>query len=351
MGYSIEDTNTSRHSLTRTLLVPWIDLIPYHFSPEFLQWLEKFKPDIIYSTLGSIRLVMTVQRISTLLSIPVIPHFMDDWLSTYSVQGKSITTLLQRTIIRNMTGRLLKKAPLGLSICDTMASEYSHRYKMRFDSFLNPVKITPSCPALMRRSTGNINPVRFIYIGGLHLSRYENLIEIAGVIRSLRKEGHSIEFHIFAPGKDVAQHGSSLTLENSVRVCGTLLPEDVQKVLCDYDVAVHVESFLRKHSLYTRLSLSTKIPQYLAAGLPILAYGPADVASCRYIDDNKCGITIGRQNVGALSKAIYELASNPELRFNLGQKSWEVAKERHDINKEQARFQKVLKEVASGSVA
>ena len=240
---------------------------------------------------------------------------------------------------------------MGLGICDAMAAEYSQRYQRRFDAFMNPVEVIPEYPVSEKEVIGTIDPVRFVYIGGLHLSRYENLKDIGNVICSLRKEGHNIELHIYAPSGDVMQYESFLTLDNSVRVCGTLSPNDVQKTLCEYDVAVHVESFFKKNALYTRLSLSTKIPQYLAAGLPVLAYGPADVASCRYVGDYECGKVVGERDSKALAKAIYELASNPELRLQLGRNSWNVANERHDIHKEQERFRKVLLQVAAESAS
>ncbi|MCX5844633.1 MAG: glycosyltransferase [Deltaproteobacteria bacterium] len=345
------DSSYSRKSLIRRLLIPWVDLVPYHFSAKFLLWLEEFKPELIYSTLGNIRMVNTVQRISRYLSIPVVPHFMDDWLTTYSVNGKSMVTSLQRAIARNITGRLLNKVSLGLGICDAMAAEYGRRYQRRFDAFMNPVEVISDYPVSVKEVTGTMDPVRFVYIGGLHLSRFENLKDIGNVICSLREEGHNIELHIYAPSGDVMQYESFLTLDNSVRVCGTLPPNDIQQTLCEYDVAVHVESFFKKNALYTRLSLSTKIPQYLAAGLPVLAYGPADVASCRYVGDYECGKVVGERDSKALSKAIYELASNPELRLQLGRNSWNVANERHNIHKEQERFREVLLQVAAESAS
>ena len=53
---------------------------------------------------------------------------------------------------------------------------------------------------------------------------------------------------------------------------------------------VHVESKKRKYRNITKLSVSTKISEYLAFRKCILAYGPIDVASIKYLKDNKSGI-------------------------------------------------------------
>ena len=322
----VKSSNKSQQSMIRRWVIPWVDLLPYHFSIKFYRWLEEFKPQLIYSTLGSIRLVNTVQRISRYLKIPIVPHFMDDWLTTYSVDGKSIVTTLQRIIIQNMTRGLLKDVPFGFGICDAMATEYSQRYQRHFDSFMNPVEVIPERFVSKKEVKGSGKPVRFVYVGGLHLSRYRNLKDIGNVIIRLRKEGHNIELHIYAPRRDLMEHGSFLALENGVRVCGTLSPNDVQKTICEYDVAVHVESFSKNPALYTRLSMSTKIPQYFAAGLPVLAYGPAELASCRYVHDNGCGKVVGKRDPKALAKAIRELASNQGVATPVGKKFMERCK-------------------------
>lgn len=342
------NTKTSflKQSLIRKALIPWIDLIPYHVSSEILKLLREFNPGVIYSTLGNIRFIRLTAEISQFLSVPIVPHFMDDWLSTYSVNGKSLITTLQRSIIKTEAERLLQDVPSGFAICDAMAKEYSVKYGRDFDAFMNPVEIG-SAPERHMQSALNANvPVSFVYVGGLHLSRFENLGHIARIISGLHKEGLNVELRIFAPSKDLVQYGPYLEREGA-KICGTLSPDDVHKTLCENDVAIHVESFSEKDALYTRLSLSTKIPQYFAAGLPVLAYGPGNVASCRYVVEYGCGKTVGIKDFAALSKAICELASNQELRFQLGRRSLSVAKERHEATAERERFRAALAKAAS----
>ena len=57
---------------------------------------------------------------------------------------------------------------------------------------------------------------------------------------------------------------------------------------------VHVESFDNKSRQLTKLSISTKIPEYLATGKPIIAIGPREVASLEYLKD--CSLWITNKN-------------------------------------------------------
>ena len=50
--------------------------------PDTIKAIRRFNPDIIYSNLASLRVMKVVLKISKLLQIPIVPHFMDDWPST-----------------------------------------------------------------------------------------------------------------------------------------------------------------------------------------------------------------------------------------------------------------------------
>jgi len=121
----------------------------------------------------------------------------------------------------------------------------------------------------------------------------------------------------------------------------------VQEILRQSDVAIHVESFVDSMSQYTRLSVSTKIPQYFAAALPVLAYGPSRIASCRYVVDNKCGLGVDERREGALDATIMDLAINQELRERLGRNAFGVALEKHDAIVERERFRSCIELVAA----
>lgn len=328
--------------IIRKTLVPLIDLVPYQLSSETLSQIEAFKPDIIYSLLGSVRIVRLVNNLSERYAIPVVAHFMDDWLTTDSIFGRSITATLQRVILNRRTHQTLKKSSIGLSIGDAMADEYGQRFGIPFSAFMNPVTLPKDD---FQRSYQPKDEVAFIYVGGMHLGRYENLIEIGQAIANVRKQGVRARLAIYAPSADIEQYRAEL-MNDGVDICGTIAPHEVQNVLLGADVAVHVESFLDQYSCYTRLSVSTKLPQYCAAALPILAYCPSHVASGRYVHDNQCGIAVGSQSIPELEEAIRRLASNSERRQQLGVKALSVAQERHDEFKERKRFQQVLAKAA-----
>jgi hypothetical protein len=111
-------------------------------------------------------------------------------------------------------------------------------------------------------------------------------------------------------------------------------------------VLVHVEAFDNTSRAYTRLSVSTKIPQYMAAGRPILCYGPAEVASCRYVEATRSGVVVGERDKVRLLDGLRLLCENGQARKEFGQDAWRAARDSHDVSQVSAEFRAVLASAA-----
>lgn len=318
----------------RSAVVPWLDLVPYTPPSTLLAEIEAFRPQVIYSLLGNIRLTRLCRALSAAHGVPVVPHFMDDWLSTYSVPGRSAATFVSRPVLSAEVRRLVARTPRGMTIGDRMAEEYARRFGRPFTAFMNPVSIT----SVEDRSL-DPSRARLGYVGGLHLSRWRNLLDIARALDSLRREGFELTLDVWSPPADIARHGEALTAAGAR--CGSLSPDETAGVLRSLDVAIHVEAFGPREAAYTRLSVSTKIPQYFAAGLPILAYGPADAASCRYIVDNGCGVGAGAADED-LGSVVREMVRDVAARRRMGASGRAVAARRHNAETERLRFRDTL---------
>ncbi len=101
-----------------------------------------------------------------------------------------------------------------------------------------------------------------------------------------------------------------------------------------------MESFDKKFVMSTRLSLSTKIPEYLNANKPILAYGPDGISSLEYLKDNKLANVCTNKE---------ELKNNIEdLIKQIGIYSKEkhtFVSEHHDIEKNRVALRSYIKGV------
>lgn len=326
-----------------SVLASFADGVPFRLPQDLIEWVAKFDPQVIYSPLGSIRMMNAALQLSKLFDIPIVPHFMDDWPST--VYADRARYLPLRRMLRKKLEKVLSRAPFGLTICDDMSSEYTHRHGIRFEAFMNCVDVSTPSTADTRRTNGE---VMFGYVGGLHLNRWKSLRDVAAALQAAQDEGSTVRLDIFAPEADIHAYRSQFDRFTVVRHMGSLGYSDVRERLREYDVLIHVESFLPGDSRYTRLSISTKIPQYMAAGRPILAYGPDTLSSIAYVARTGAGLAVTKDgDVQGLLNEARRLVGQADLRAQLGEAGRNTASEHHDAAHERQRLMALLAEAAT----
>ena len=80
-----------------------LDLFTYSISEHTIEEIRNFNPTLIYSNLGSNRIINLCSSLGRELNIPIVPHFLDDWLSIPNVHSFSfINYLLFRNINKNI---------------------------------------------------------------------------------------------------------------------------------------------------------------------------------------------------------------------------------------------------------
>jgi glycosyltransferase involved in cell wall biosynthesis len=322
----------------KTELMQLLRLAGYDLAGGLSAWVEGFQPDVIYSWLEDIALLKLVAELSHRYAVPVVPHFFDDWPAT--LHRNSPLSVVLRPALSRALRSVIARSSHCLTVGDAMAEEYASQFGGPFTAIMNcvdPALLDLDTPAPSRPG------VRFAYVGHLHGNRPSALTEIAEALADVgANERLSTELLVYAPPADLEQHGAKLAGDPVLRVMGSLAKEDVPGAQRDADCLIHVESFDREAMTYARLSLSTKIPEYMSAGRPIFAYGPLELASLRYILDSGCGLVVGHRNRLALVEGLRQLVVSPELRCRLGRRGKEVARERHDGARQRENLRIIL---------
>ena len=231
------------------------------------------KPDVILFVPNDYTLAYRVALyIEDIVNKTLIPFYMDD--PFYFGCKSSFVDQLRRKSIRRFAKRF--------TICDYMSQEYHEEFGLDCYAFVNSVHIDADTGEY---STSR-NSLIFSYLGNLHSNRWKSLLEIGLVLEEIKvSTGVKAELRIY----------SGSFLENSIRklfdststikFMGRIDAKDVRKKQLESDVLVHVEAFDLMSTNSTRLSLSTKIPEYFSVKRAILAYGPKNIASMRYLND------------------------------------------------------------------
>lgn len=277
-----------------------------------LQTIDNFKPDVIYTCGTSIRNFKVVNFFSRRYSIKSVIHIMDDWPeTTYTTSSLSICA--KKVLERNFN-QAISNSVINFGISDELALKYEQKYNKRFYSLMNPVKNIVSEYKPKSRKQKKI-----IYAGALSLNRWKSIIQVAEIVNALNEDmGECFEFEIYIPSSNRSKDYFKIIRDLNVTIHDYVPIDKIQDVYENSDILLHVESFDTNIIPFTKYSLSTKIPEYMAAGKPILAYLPVELYGYRYIQERKIGLASSSKEelVKCLKEIIYDNQLVKELALN-----------------------------------
>lgn len=256
-------------------------------SQELNNWIQQFKPTVIFSVLGDCIFTHKIaMKIAKRYDIPMYAFFTDDY-----VLNDLSTNIFQRIHYHNLKKIYVKSiafAKKSFVIGEKMQKAYRDYFKHDFGILVNGIDIEMFKKFNINKIVNN-KPIIISYIGGLHLNRWKTIVRLAQIIN--QQNEFNIEFKVFSvaiPDDSILQAFSRV----GVSYCGSLNYEGVLKQMENSHFLLHIESFDEKDRLYTRYSISTKIPEYMMSKRGIIAFGPSDIASIEIFKDNNLGCVL-----------------------------------------------------------
>jgi glycosyltransferase involved in cell wall biosynthesis len=324
------------------------DGLPEHgrLSPELESWIAEFRPELIYTILGSSGMMELIERIQLRFRLPLVVHFMDDWQS--AIHRGGLLSPLQRRRMQALIARLVASARVRLGICDAMCTEYARRFGQPFLSFQNTIDTARWAPLAERdRRVGS--PTRVLYAGSvLGFAQADSLAECCAAVATLRHGGMQIGLDIYSPPAQTAPLRDRLVCNGAIRL-HDVISDDASyfRSLASADILLLPVNFDAHSVRYIRLSMPTKVPSYLVSGTPTLVYGPAEVAQVEYARTAGWGFIVDGRGVNALADAITRLATDEALRERLSATARRFAVAYHDASRVRSAFQTVLARAAA----
>lgn len=272
----------------------------WRVSPELHKWVADFDPDLIYSYLEHPQITCLIAEILRSRDIPVIPHLMDEWHRTPTgLRPAQLWWFVRQQIAFR---QIIKQAPFGLAISAAMAKEYQTRYRRPFHTFMNSV--APSF-YVTRRWVGPSSRLRLIYTGsGPGLGRWPIILNLVQAVQELNRSGCDIEFSAFVRMEfcdNPPVQGDGFALFDFID------ERSLMARLVESDIAILPEGFDQKSITYSRLSCASKLPAYLMSGCCIMAIGPMQNNSIKYVRDNQLGVVLQDPSVQVLRAQLLDL--------------------------------------------
>jgi len=313
-------------------------------TPLLFQWLKEYKPEVIYTILGTKGYIELVDEVHRAFPVPLVIHLMDDGVTDPRKKGL-FGGYLRKTYSVKLAS-LMRKTSLRMAICEMMAREYKERYNMDFVHFQNTIDVT-RWEAYVKKEVQIAGDVRIAYIGSiLPYAQMQSIIDICEVVKRMNNQGKTIFFDIYTHKDTLLMPRSSFEIHPRIKIGDAPTnDEDFFRTMANSNLLVLPVNFDKPSIQFIRLSMPTKIPAYLASGRPILAYGPPKVAQIEYARDVGWGYIVDERNLDYLERGLSELIDNCDLRYRLSLTARKAAEQNHDVRLVRKRFQKSLQEL------
>lgn len=316
-------------------------------SPALEAWIAEFRPQVLYTILGGNGMMELVEAIRVRFDLPMVVHFMDDWVEAHHRRG--LLSIIERRRMLGLVANATARATRCLAIGGSMALAYAKRYGRPFEAFQNTIDVA-RWSASAKPDPAPSGRLALLYTGSiLPFAQADSLAECCRAVAELAADGVEASLDIHAPDFLVEPLRERLAVSPAIRFKPPITDDpEYFAALAAADGLLLPVNFDSASVAFIRYSMPTKVPSYLVAGTPVLVYGPAEVAQVDYARRAGWGLVLDRQGLEGLKAAMRRLAMDSELRHTLWINARRVAAESHDAAVVRSRFQAVLAEVAKG---
>lgn len=344
---NIQKTQSSVHSYVRknpkailTLIRDIVWGINRWKNRNLLEWLNEFKPEVIFFVGGGSLFSYKITKfIASYFNIPIVLYFTDDYLTIPS-KTKTIEWLNSKRLNKYLK-KFNKSVDKIFVIGDDMKMEYQNKFNKQCISVMNSVDTEKYNVIRLKREINHgveKSKIKIAYFGGIHLNRWKTISVLSQCIREIQKEGKHFDLDIYCvekPAKEILEEIHHPPYSNFK---GGVNEEHIISKMMEYDVLLHVESFDTNMIFKTRLSISTKIPEYLACSKPILGIGPSEISSIKYLKRETESFIINNIDKVTVLKVLNEIFNKKDELNLIGEVNYLLAHKNHDSYKEREKI-------------
>lgn len=313
--------NRKNKSALRRLLRDAIWKFGRWYTRDLKSWLRNEAPECVFVAPGAAKFIYDIAlRIAQDWKIPIVTYICDEF---YFVKdsGKLLESIRMYLFRRKMT-ELMKKTACLITISEELKEVYTKHFGVQAIVLMTGAAISKV------KKPRNEKPQRICYFGNVRCNRYIGLNQIGQELDAINEEkGTNYRLRIYTMEKD-SQIRATLQQSKSVELHPFLTGEAFLNAFQQAQLLLHVEAFDEESIDRVRHSVSTKIADSLASGIPLVAYGPDCVSSMQHLLRHDCAmIATSKQQ---LRQVLTEAFLDDAIRERVAKKGLETADLWHD---------------------
>lgn len=291
------------------------------YNNDLKQWLLRESPDCIFVAPGTAKFLYDIAlKISRRLNIPIIMYVCDDYYFIKEPNG--LLGKIRLSLLKKKIEKLLSKASHIITICDEIKDLYNNRFKIPATTIMTGTNYP------IAQSYADTVADTITYMGNIRCKRYKSLAALGHTLDDInRKHNTNHKLKIYSNEKDKSILSSFNNID-SIQFCGYVQGEEFDKVFRSSHLLLHVEAFDNDSIDLVKHSVSTKIADSLASGIPLLAYAPDYVSSMKHLMRNNCALCANEEK--ALENILVTAFCDGQARKKAVENAIETAKKYHN---------------------
>lgn len=253
--------------------------------------------------------IFTLEALKKKRNVKYITWIMDDHLVSYDGKDWQYPTGMERVFAKHL---------LDAAHIFVISPALQEFYKQRFG--VESTVLFGSSQPTGTAAIAEVVPNDFLkigYFGAVAAWQIDALKAVAGALA-----GTTAQLDIYS---GVAKLPAELAKDN-IHLKESLAPQLVPDQIRKYDAVLLPISFQQKMRNMSQFNIATKMSEYLACGVPIIAIGPPYAAMIQYLAGNEAAIIVAADHPDEIKDA-FKLLKNPQLIAGVLQNAQKLVKQ------------------------
>ena len=302
----------------------WFEVIPIAMKGAKVAGEEKCSKVLVCPTHGNF--LLAAWLIHKICRKPLYVYFFD--LFSSDNDGRRFESFMRRLVER----LVLRSTECAFVMSEKLKDYYQARYlTLNIKIIRHPVDRAEYFPYHdndNKRFNPKVGPVKIVFAGMIYEYQIDAIQNLARAVNEL----DGVQFHIYTQRSKKYLEDMGVCGKNIFH-SGYLSNDEIARVQKNADILFLPMTFSHEgiNCDIVKTASPSKIPEYLAAGIPILIHAPSYSYIAWYANKYEFGLVVDSQDIKVLKSAISELSKNFDLRKQLIANAKNLAKA-HDIS-------------------
>ncbi|MBR9806026.1 MAG: glycosyltransferase family 4 protein [Alphaproteobacteria bacterium] len=303
--------------------------------------LTRFQPEIIFyrPVTDNCPLHDLAMEIINRSKAPLVLWLMDDWPARLEADNPEMAARMNADL-----RQLFERSSLNYAISDGMAKIFGQRYQTDFRVAHNGVRPEDWPPVEAHES----KTVVLRYAGSLAPDTNASAVfDVAQAVSALHQEGLPIRFEGHTQANWLKDNDEKFNALPGVSLSAARQTDrEYRDWLRQADLLLLAYNFDEATRRYLQYSFANKLPELLASGAAVLAYGPDYLETMKYLVHADITATVTTPGVEPAKETLRHLVEDKSLRQRLGNKSRDHALEQMNMDVYRSVMRQRLRDLA-----